>query len=66
MHMIIDRFEGDFAVLEMAGGVMVNVPKTIIPPDAKEGSVLVIQVDTKETEVQLNKVTELMEEIWDD
>lgn len=36
---IIDRFEGDFAVCEM-DGLMVDIPRSCIPPQAGEGSEL--------------------------
>lgn len=38
---IIDRFEGDTAVLEGKGGAMCDVPKAHLPPEAKRGDVLV-------------------------
>lgn len=36
---IIDRFEGDIAVLETDGG-MINVDRRLIPADSAEGDVL--------------------------
>lgn len=39
---ILDRFEGDYAVLETDDG-MQNVPKNTVAPGAKEGDVLVLQ-----------------------
>jgi hypothetical protein len=36
---IIDRFEGDFAVLETDSG-MIDVERNILPSDAAEGDVL--------------------------
>jgi len=42
MPFTIDRFEdNDLAVLETDDGVSVNVPRSHIPPEAKEGDVLV-------------------------
>ncbi len=42
---VIDRFEGNFAVCEM-DGQMVNIPRSCVPPQAGEGSVLkLVQVD---------------------
>ena len=38
--MIIDRFEGDFAVCELPTGEMVLVPKNRLPKGAAESSVL--------------------------
>jgi hypothetical protein len=64
MKLTIDRFEGSFAVIELENSEMVNVPRVIIPADAKEGSVLVIEVDAKETEVRLSRAAELMKKVW--
>lgn len=36
---VIDRFEGNIAVCEMDGR-MIDVPRSCIPPEAKEGSAL--------------------------
>jgi len=41
---IIDRFEGDFAVVETDEG-MVNIPVADLPDGAKEGDELVIATD---------------------
>ena len=37
---IIDRFEGDMAVLEGDGGVMRDIPRRELPPEARPGDVL--------------------------
>lgn len=37
---VIDRFEGDHAVVEI-GGATVDVPRALLPAQAVEGSVLV-------------------------
>lgn len=47
---IIDRFEEDFAVVE-DNGVIINVPRSKLPADSKEGSVLLM---TAEGEYQLD------------
>ena len=40
MALIIDRFEGDFAVVEVDGKEMRDIPKTDIHVTAKEGDLL--------------------------
>jgi len=40
MKYIIDRFEGDFAIVELSNKTFVNIPKTAIPPKAKEGAAI--------------------------
>ena len=46
MRVIIDRFEGDFAVCEKADRTMLNVKRAQVPADAKEGDALIIAGDT--------------------
>ncbi len=38
--MIIDGFEGKYAVIELDNGTFENIPKTLLPNNAKEGDVL--------------------------
>ncbi len=35
--LIIDRFEGDFAVCEQEDKIFINISKNSLPPDVKEG-----------------------------
>jgi hypothetical protein len=39
MKIVIDRFEGDYAIVEIAG-TRVDVPRALIPADCKEGDAL--------------------------
>ncbi|MBR5157071.1 MAG: DUF3006 domain-containing protein [Clostridia bacterium] len=64
MRVVIDRFEGEFAVAEMPDGKMVNVPKVLLP-EAKEGDVIEITVNKNETEKLKNEISELMESVWE-
>ena len=48
LKVIIDRFEGDYAVVETEDKIMVNLPKSLIP-GAKEGDVISISIDEEET-----------------
>lgn len=50
MKTIIDRFEGEFVVLELENGEFVNVPSKILPSNASEGSVINITCNDNETE----------------
>ncbi len=47
---IIDRFEGELAVIE-EDGVILNIPITALPENAKEGSVL---IKTEENKYELD------------
>lgn len=65
MALIIDRFEGDFAVVEVDGQVMRNIPKTDIPSNAKEGDVLKLvagryEIDIEETKRLYDEIEKLM------
>lgn len=46
MNFIIDRFEGDFAVVELENGSFENLPKSLLPIGAKEGDCISIDNDT--------------------
>lgn len=41
MRITIDRFEGDFAVIELPNGKVCNAPRVLLP-DAHEGDVFII------------------------
>ncbi len=60
MKVIIDRFEEDYAVVELEGGVFVNMPKALLPNLVEEGDVLTIEIDEEETERRRNRVEEMM------
>lgn len=43
MKAIIDRFEGDFAIVEMDDGTFEDILRTNLPEKAREGSALVLE-----------------------
>ncbi len=45
-ELVLDRFEGDFAVCEDLNLNMVNIHKELIPIDAPEGAVLLVDCNT--------------------
>ena len=61
--LIIDRFEGDFAVVETANG-FVNIPRADIPAAAKEGDVLVLNLDKNETEARKKRIDGMMNNLF--
>lgn len=63
MQVIIDRFEGKFAVVELPDRTMANIPRILLP-EAKEGDVINISIDVAATEVRKNKIKKLMDEVW--
>jgi hypothetical protein len=46
MEGIIDRFEGDFAVVEFPNRKMMDIPKSSLTPEAKKGDVIKLVVVT--------------------
>lgn len=65
MKVIIDRFEGDYAVVEFEIGKCVNIPKILIP-NAKEGDIIKIEIDKKETLERKKHIQELMNNVFED
>ena len=64
MKVIIDRFEGEYAVAEMPDGKMVNIPKVLLP-EAEEGDVVEIKINKNETQKLKDEISELMESVWE-
>lgn len=65
MKVIIDRFEGDYAVVEVELGVFVNIPKILLP-NASEGDVIKIEIDKEDTESRRQKIENLMGKVFED
>lgn len=64
MRVIIDRFEGDYAVVELEDGSMVNMPKSLVPANASEGSVITILCDDSETKDRQEKMKTKMNSLF--
>ena len=68
MQIIVDRFEGEFAVVEYENKdkklCFVNIPKVIIP-DAVEGDVIDITVNKDETKKRENNIKNLMDSLFE-
>ncbi|QUP88760.1 DUF3006 domain-containing protein (plasmid) [Exiguobacterium sp. PFWT01] len=68
---IIDRFEGDLAVVEF-GEVMKDIPKSRLPDVVQPGDVLWfyedgrVEVDVVEKQRLSEEIDDLMEELWED
>lgn len=65
MKVIIDRFEGEYAVVEIAAGRCVNIPKILLP-NSKEGDIVKIEIDKLETEERKKHIQELMNNVFED
>ncbi|PIH03322.1 DUF3006 domain-containing protein [Clostridium combesii] len=69
MKGIIDRFEENFAIIELEDKKMINIDKNIIPKKAKEGDVIniegdIITLNEKESERLKKEIDELTEDMW--
>ncbi|GAW92763.1 DUF3006 domain-containing protein [Calderihabitans maritimus] len=64
--LVIDRFEGDMAVIEYNGKTF-DLPRSLLPEEAKEGDVLKmsIEIDKEETEKRRKKIEKLMDELFE-
>ena len=63
--LVIDRFEGDFAVVETDKG-MLNIPRSELPPSAKEGDTLRFVIDAGETAARKRRIEGIMDSLFKD
>jgi hypothetical protein len=66
MKVIIDRFEGEYAVVELESGEFADMPKMLVPSLAEEGDVLEISIDENETARRKNRISEMMKDMQQD
>lgn len=64
MKVILDRFEGDYAIVELPDRTMIDMPKRLLPKEAKEGDVIEIKILIDETKEIHNKVDKLTKGLW--
>ena len=69
MRVIVDRFEGDYAVCEKDDRTMINIERKRLPVGVKDGDVLVldagsIRIDGSETARRRQQAKKLMDELW--
>lgn len=66
MEAVIDRFEGEYAILLFEGqDVQVDFPKKLLPVDVKEGDVIAldIRINGEETQNRRDRVENLLEKL---
>lgn len=68
---IVDRIEGDRAVLECENGDMVSMELTSLPKNLREGDVIRFNADScflneEETERRRQKIRKLMEKVFEE
>jgi hypothetical protein len=70
VKVVIDRFEGDYAVCEKENREMIDIKKDILPKEAKENDVLNIEgdkiiIDIEETKKRKKDIEELTKDLWE-
>jgi hypothetical protein len=70
VKVVIDRFEGDYAVCEKENREMIDIKKDILPKEAKENDVLDIEgdkiiIDIEETKKRKKDIEELTKDLWE-
>ncbi|WP_313758605.1 DUF3006 domain-containing protein [Tissierella sp.] len=64
MRFTIDRFEGELAIVELENREIIEIPKIILPMEAKEGDIIIISVDEKETEGRKKRIQEKFDSLF--
>ncbi len=64
MKVVIDRIEQGYAVCELPDGSMKNMPLEFLP-ECKEGDVVVIEIDKKETEDRQSRIKKKLDSLFD-
>lgn len=69
MKVVIDRFEENYAVCEKEDRTMINLERKLLPKEAKEKDILVLQdgkifIDKSATQERKNEIDELMKDMW--
>lgn len=70
MEVIVDRFEGDYAVCEKPNREMIDIHKDKLPKNVKEGDVLTISGDQitsspGKRKAREERIQNLMNDLWD-
>ena len=63
--LVIDRFEGNFAVVETDKG-MINILRAELPDGAKEGDTLRLIIDADDTNARKKRIDDKMNKLFKD
>ena len=66
MKFIIDRFEGEFAIVELENKEMIDVSIKLLPSEVKEGDTINITIDTIETENRRERIQNKFDSLFSD
>ena len=64
MKIIIDRFEGGFAVVELPDGSFCNMPRCLVPDGAGEGAVVDIVYNADDTSATNERIRGKMDKLF--
>ena len=65
MRMIVDRFEDGFVVVELEDGTTQDIPRGALPPETREGDVVLVTVDLGATAERGARIEALMDSVWE-
>lgn len=70
MEVIVDRFEGDYAVCEKPNREMIDIHKEKLPKGVSEGDILIISgekitINPKKRKVREERIENLMNDLWE-
>lgn len=65
MEVIIDRLEGDFAVVELPNGTFAEIARILLP-HAGEGDVVEITINREKTNNTTKEIKKMMDSVWED
>jgi len=71
VKLVIDRFEGDYAVCEKEDRGMMDIERILIPLESKEGDVISIDddkisIDIEETNKRKKEIEKLTKDLWNE
>jgi hypothetical protein len=66
MKFTIDRFEDEYAIVELEDETMIDILKCALPPEAKEGDIISVEIDLGETAKRKEYINKLMKDVWAD
>ena len=64
MRLIVDRFENEWAMVELEDGRLAGMPKICLPDDVTEGSIVEIRTICEETEKRRSEMRAKMTSLF--
>ncbi len=65
MRVILDRYEGDYAVVELESGELINMPR-MLAMNAEEGDIIELRILEKETDERKAYIQNLANQLFED